>query len=201
MEVKMAVEDHLSNYDGQPQSAFTSSVLRKSPILIRNKVITEVTIWEERYTKKVRLNDNITPAQISKIVDPRIKELLEMRIIEHGGSIKEAFKSLQEEPVYSDEKNKMAIRAVKVFDEGRLRPVRSMFIGDHEFPNDYVYTKGNHHALIHLDQNGKYHATLVSLLDAVQIGLTNYRQTGKIYSVIDRSNKENSHLSVFNANQ
>ena len=58
-----------------------------------------------------------------------------------------------------------------------------------KIPIGYAYTKGNHHALIYKNENGKYNDKVVPLLKAVAIGLQNLQNSGgkSPQPIIDRS--------------
>jgi len=181
--IKKRVEEHLEKYDNNPMLAFASKTLKKDPIDYEDSELKEVTVFEWINTKRVNLNENITSAQISKIADKAVKEVIEKRILQSGGKIKEAFKNLSETPIKL--KNGMSVKTVTVYDDSKVRKVR----------DGYVKTGGNHHALIYKDSEGKYYNKVISFWDAVGIGLTNVDINGKPYPIIER--KDDAELGAF----
>jgi len=178
-ELKEVIKQRLAESSGDAKKAFAN--LKKHPLLFKNVPVTEVVVWDEKFTKRVAVSDTITPAQVTKIVDAKIKRLLEERISGFS-SIKEAFKDYASKPIYLDEAKTIPIKSVTVFDEGNLVQVREGF----------VYTKGNHHAIIYTDGNGNFLDKVVPFWDAVEACLNNLKNTGTIYPIIDKGPAENS---------
>jgi CRISPR-associated endonuclease Csn1 len=170
--LKEALLEHLLEHNGDLKSAW------KEPFKYKDKEIKEVTIFENRYTKRIALTENITPAQIEKIIDKRAKKLVKERIL-FLGSIKSAFRDYRKDTIWLNKEKGIALLSVKVFDDGNLTAVR----------NGFAYTKGNHHALIYEDEKGNFVEKIVSFWEAVEIGLQNLKETGNIYPIIDRTDK------------
>ncbi len=148
-----------------------------------------VTVMKQVYAKRVNLNEQITLAQVEKILDSRIRRLVKDRIAEAGG-IKQAFRDYDKNPIYQNREKGIIIRSVKVRDEGKLQAVRSFQIeGQEARAKDFVYLKGNHHALIYQDELGNYVEKVVSFWEAVERCLNNLRENGSIYPVIDKTDK------------
>ncbi|MGI6306577.1 MAG: type II CRISPR RNA-guided endonuclease Cas9 [Bacteroidales bacterium] len=178
-EVRMAVLERLATFNGDSSKAFEKS------LFLGEKEIKEVTILSTRFTKRVTLSEKITPAQVEKIIDPTIQKLVRERIESKGG-IKQAFRDYLNDPIWQNTEKGIMLKHVTVFDDGNLESVR----------NGYVYTKGNHHALIYSDANGRYFDHIVSFWEAVSNCLVNLDTNGSIYPVIDRRDKGN-HKFVF----
>ncbi|MFB2119792.1 type II CRISPR RNA-guided endonuclease Cas9 [Parapedobacter sp. 2B3] len=180
-EIKEILHQHLAKFDHNPKIAFDAKTLKKEPILYKEKELKEVTIYEWINTKRVNVNENITEAQIGKIIDAESKRAVEERL--NGGKIKEAFKNLAENPIRL--KNGMILKTVTVSDESKVEKIR----------NGYAITGKNHHALIYKDENGKYNDKVVSFWEAVAIGLQNVEEHGNPYPIINRN--DNDELGVF----
>ncbi|HOH28029.1 MAG TPA: hypothetical protein PL032_13745, partial [Syntrophorhabdus sp.] len=178
-EVRKAVLDRLATFKGDSSKAF------RKPVSLGEKEIKEVTILSTRFTKRVELLKGISLAQVEKIVDPTVKKLVRERIETKGG-IKQAFRDYLNDPIWQNAEKGIMLKHVTVFDDGNLESVR----------NGYAYTKGNHHALIYADENGRYFDHIVSFWEAVSNCLVNLDTTGSIYPVIDRRDKGN-HKFVF----
>lgn len=173
--IKSAIKEHLLQHENDPSIAFSSKIIRKEPIKYKNEELKEVVLYEEIYTKRVAVTENITPAQIEKITDEKVKKILKKRINEKGGKTKDAFINLQENPLWLNKEKGIKIKSVTVYDESKVEKLR----------NGYVKTGGNHHALIYKDENGKYNDKVVSLWEAVEIGKLNISQTKKPYPIIN----------------
>lgn len=164
----------LIKQEGSPQKAL--NYLKRNNLAIEGIEITQPLLWEYRYTKRVPLNDQLTNAKISKIINPKIKKLVENHI-EQAGSIKAAFKEYANNPIWLNKDKKIPIKSVTVFDDGNLESVR----------NGFVYLKGNHHALIYRNADGAFQEKVVSFWEAVARALENLKVSGSIYPIIDRS--------------
>jgi len=174
---KTAIEQHLKKYDNNPLVAFDSKTLKKDPILLAGEELVSVSVFDTTNSKRVPLSESFTKAQIEKIMDEKIKELVKNRIMKYG-SIKAAFKDLESEPLWFNQERGIRIKSVSVYDESKAIDVR----------NGKAKSGGNHHALIYKDEKGKYQDRVISFNDAVQIGLFNIEQNGKPYPIILRHN-------------
>ncbi|MCB9234752.1 MAG: type II CRISPR RNA-guided endonuclease Cas9 [Bacteroidia bacterium] len=195
--LKDLVANHLEKYNNNAKEAFKAATLKKDPIVFRGKEITEVMVFEEIYTKRIPLDENITPAKVDKIIDPKIKALVLQRM-EQVGNLKNAMRSLQENPIWLNQERGIKVTRVTVSDESKVIPIgqmrdhlgRSILQNGLPQPAGYVITGGNHHALIFKDDQGNFNDKVVSVWDAVGIGLLNFEQTGKPYPIIQRSNDD-----------
>jgi CRISPR-associated endonuclease Csn1 len=184
-EIKSLIKNHLSRHQNNSEIAFNSKTLKKNPLKYKNQELKEVQVYEETCTKRVVINDKLTPAQIEKITDRQIKELIEARLKEKGGKIKEAFLNLKENPIWLNKEKGIQIKSVTVYDDSKIEQVR----------NGYVKPGGNHHALVYRNEEGKFIDKVVSFWEAVNIGNLNIQQTGKPYPIIER--KDSSEYGTF----
>lgn len=184
-EIRILLEQHLSKYDGNPEIAFNSKTLKKEPIIYKKNELKEIQVYEETCTKRVPISENFTSAQVEKIADKAVKLIVQERIKEKGGKIKEAFNNLKANPIWLNKEKGIQIKSVTVFDESKVERVR----------DGYVKTGGNHHALIYKSEDGKYIDKVVSFWEAINIGNLNIQQTGKPYPIIQR--KDNSEYGIF----
>lgn len=175
-QIKHLLQGHLLKYENNLKLAFSSKSLKKEPLLYKKEPLTEVQVFEYINTKRVELNENITPAQINKIIDLESKRVVEEHLNKHEGKINQAFKNVSENPLRL--KNGMLLKRVTVSDESKVEKVR----------DGYVITGKNHHALIYLDEEGNFNDKVVSFWDAVKIGLLNIDQTKKPTPIIERKN-------------
>lgn len=182
-EIKRILYQYLEKNNNNPKIAFATKTLKKEPVIYKNEEIKEVAVYKWINTKRVDVNENITSAQIEKIIDKESQRAVKKRLNENNGKIKEAFKNLSENPIRL--KNGMIVKAVTVSDESKVENIR----------NGYAITGKNHHALIYKDENGKYNDKVVSFWEAVAIGLQNVEEHGNPYPIIDRN--DNSELGEF----
>lgn len=172
--IKRLLQEHLSKFESDYKLAFSNKSLKKEPLVYKNEPLSEVQVYEFVNTKRVELNENITSAQINKIVDFECKKTVIEHLDKYEGNIKQAFKNISENPIWL--KNGMLLKNVTVSDESKVEKVR----------DGYVIPGKNHHALIYLDDKGKYNDRVISFWDAVKIGLLNIDQTGKPTPIIER---------------
>src|SRR5690606_21508328 len=180
-EIKEMLHQHLAKFGGNPKMAFTTKTLKKKPILYKEKELKEFLVYEWINIKRVTVNENITDAQIEKIIDKESYRAVKGRL--NGGKIKEAFKNLTENPIRL--KNGMILKTVTVSDESKVEKIRS----------GYAITGKNHHALIYKDENGKYNDKVVSFWEAVAIGLQNVKEHNNPYPIINRN--DDDELGIF----
>lgn len=152
------------------------SDLNKNGLKVGELIIETPVMWDYVYTKRVPLSENLTTAQLSKIVDRKIADLVKERV-ETSGGIKQAFKDYEANPIYLDKAKRIPLKTLTVLDNSNLQKVR----------NGYVALKNNHHAIIYKDENGKFSDKVISFWEAVEVALHNLKTTGKIYPVIDTS--------------
>lgn len=179
--IKEILYQHLSKFDNNSKVAFATKTLKTTPILYKENKLKEVIVYKWINTKRVPVNENITNAQIEKIIDEESKRAVRERLNE--GKIKEAFKNLDENPIRL--KNGMPLKTVTVSDENKVEKVR----------NGYVKTGGNHHALIYKTENGKFNDKVISFWEAVITGLQNVKEHNNPYPIINRDN--NDELGTF----
>ncbi len=176
-ELMQILKDHLQKHQNDPKQAFGN--LERTPVLFKGIPVKEIVVWQHKFTKRVELSDSLTPAQVGKILDKRIKDLVLERI-ESAGNIKLAFKEYKNNPIYLDKAKNIPVYSVSVADEGNLTPVRKGF----------VYTKGNHHAIIYADGKGNFAEKVVSFWEAAARARQNIELTGRQSPVIDLSPNE-----------
>jgi CRISPR-associated endonuclease Csn1 len=176
-DIKNHISEYLIAFNYNIQEAFNSKLLKKNPILYKGEELKEVAVYETVYTKRVKISDSVTSAQIEKIVDKKIKKILEKRI-EENKTIKEAFSNLEEKPIWLNKEKGIQIKSFTVYDESKVEKIR----------DGYVKTGSNHHALIYQNEEGKFIDKVVSFWEAVEIGKLNIQQTGKPYPIINKNN-------------
>ena len=187
-ELKTLAEKFLSENHGDVNKAFKA--MQHWAEQREHELPAQITVLKPVFSKRVKLGPNLTPAQVQKIIDTRIRKLVEDRIKAAGGKIKEAFKDYEKNPIYQNLEKGIVVKSVRVTDDGNLQAVRETVSSDGEIKlKDFVYLKGNHHALIYKDDQGNFSERVVTFWEAVEIGMQNLRERGTIYPIIDRSDK------------
>ncbi len=175
-----ALMKRLQEFGNDPKKAFTAkNSLEKNPLFIdalqTQKVPEKVKTFtmETVYTIRKEINGDLN---VEKIIDPKIKAILETRINEFGGDAKKAFSNLDEKPIWLNQEKGIAIKRVTISGisnaealhdkrdkEGKLLLDKN----DHPQPVDFVNTGNNHHVAIYRDENGNLQENVVSFFEAL----------------------------------
>jgi CRISPR-associated endonuclease Csn1 len=176
-EIKNYLKEYLLAFNNNIQDAFNIKQLKKTPLTYKGKELNEIAVYELVCTKRVKITDNVTSAQLEKITDKKIQKILKDRIEEHKGKIKEAFSNLEVNPIWLNKEKGIQIKSITVYDESKVEKIR----------NGFVKTGSNHHALIYKNEEGKYIDKVISFWEAVEIGKLNIQQKGKPYPIINKN--------------
>lgn len=164
-EEREALLKRLNDYGGDPKKAFAGkNAVDKYPIFldqqhlrpIPNKVRCVELV--ESYTIRKAIDETLS---INKVVDTRIRRILEERLEQYGGDAKSAFSNLDEHPIWQNEAQ--GIRITHVTIQENMDPVAI-----HQ-DRDYVSLKNNHHVAIYEDENGDLQENIVSFFSAVDL--------------------------------
>ncbi len=162
----------LHQFGDDPKKAFTGkNALDKNPIWLDEMHASKVpervktVLYETMYT----IRKEVTPdLRIDKVVDVRIRQILQARLDEFAGDAKKAFSNLDENPIWLNKEKGIAIKRVTITGisnaeslhdkrdkEGRLILDKA---GNTQ-PVDFVNTGNNHHVAIYrkpkLDKEGQ----------------------------------------------
>ncbi|MCQ2256029.1 MAG: hypothetical protein MJZ29_11085 [Bacteroidaceae bacterium] len=138
------------------------------PVVKRGKIE-----YEEMFTIRKAVAPDL---KIDKVIDKRIREILQQRLAEYGGDAKEAFSNLDENPIWLNREKGIAIKKVKVKGMSEVVALRDKrnHKGKVETENgqvvrtDYVSTSNNHHVAFYRDSKGKMQEHIVSFFEAVE---------------------------------
>lgn len=154
--IRDLVEYRLSKFDGNKKKAIAS--LKKDPIFLdaeQTKVLEFASCFKDEYVIKYQVDGNFS--KTDKVIDKRIREILQNRLSKFGNKPKEAFKDVQKE-------DKTIIKWYE--DEGLERPILSVRcstgltavvpVRKDEQGRDMGFVKpgNNHHIAIYSDSNG-----------------------------------------------
>jgi CRISPR-associated endonuclease Csn1 len=174
-----ALLNRLKEFGNDPKKAFTGkNSLDKNPLFVDS-------LQTQKVPGRVKLVDNetiytirkdISPdLKIEKVIDAKVKAILEDRLKEYNGDIKKAFSNLDENPIWLNKEKGIAIKrvtitgisnAVSLHDkkdkEGKL------ILDKHgkTQPVDFVNTGNNHHTAIYRDENGNLQDKVIPFFDA-----------------------------------
>lgn len=118
------------------------------------------------FVYRIPLNGSVSPSEISKIRDGKIKALVEARLSEHGGDIKKAFGNLENPLLHAD--GKTPIRNVRIsvnFDPNTMLGIRDK----KETPYKFFKFANNHHVeILESIETGKRKCRFVSAFEAAR---------------------------------
>lgn len=170
---KELVLNYLNQFDNNPKVAFDTKIIKKNPILYKNEPLSEVICYEEILT----IRKDITPdLKIDKVVDKKIREILQNRLAEFDNKPKEAFSNLEKNPIWLNKAKGIAIKRVTITGVTNAEPLH--YKKDHlgkeildEQGNkqavDFISTGNNHHLAVYIDKYGKLQDNIVSFYEAV----------------------------------
>lgn len=174
-----ALLNRLKEFNNDPKKAFTGkNSLDKNPIYLdiekTQKVPEKVktVTYETVYTIRKDISPDL---KIEKVIDCRIKTILETRLKEFGGDAKKAFSNLDDNPIWLNEEKGISIKRVTI--TGISNAVSLHEKKDKEGkpildkngkpqPVDFVNTGNNHHVAIYMDENGNLQENVVSFFEA-----------------------------------
>lgn len=176
-----ALMKRLAEFENDPKKAFTGkNALDKNPIYLDTMRMEAVPneVMCVKYEEFFTIRKNVsTDLKIEKVVDKRIKTILETRLTECGGDANAAFSNLDENPIWLNREKGIAIKrvtitgmsnAVALHDKkDKFGKVMKNTDGLSE-GCDYVSTNGNHHVAIFMDEQGNLQEHTVSCFEATQ---------------------------------
>jgi CRISPR-associated endonuclease Csn1 len=184
-EYRTALLNRLSENGNDPKKAFSGkNSVDKNPIYLdiekTRKVPEKVKLaWlEDNYT----IRKDITPENfkneksIEKIIDIKIRKILQARLSEFNGNAKEAFSNLDKNPIWLNAEKGILIKRVTISGVKVASALHSK--KDHhgllilkngsEIPVDFISTGNNHHVAIYKDGDGNLQDMTVSFYEAVE---------------------------------
>lgn len=176
-----ALIDRLSQFDNDAKKAFTGkNSLDKNPIWLNkeqsDKVPERVKLvkFEDVYT----IRKDITPdLKVEKVIDVKIRKILEARLLEFNGDPKKAFVNLTENPIWMNKESGITIKRVKISGISNAVALHSKkdnagkFILDEngsQISVDFVNTGNNHHVAFYKDAEGNLHDEVVPFYTALE---------------------------------
>lgn len=185
---KEALLIRLQEFGGDAKKAFTGkNTLEKNPIYLDklqiNQVPTKVKIVdiESIYTIRKKISPDL---KIDKVIDVKIRKILEARLKEYNNVPKEAFSNLEENPIWLNKEKGIKIERVtinaKISNRVSLHSKKdkdgNLILDENgnKQPIDFVDPKNNHHVAIYQDEKGVLQENVISLFEAttrINLGL------------------------------
>ncbi|MEE1119216.1 MAG: HNH endonuclease domain-containing protein, partial [Bacteroidales bacterium] len=161
-EYRDALLKRLQEFNNDPKKAFTGkNTLEKNPIWL-NKLHTDqvpakvkIVSFVDVYTIRKPIDKDL---KIDKVVDVKIRKILEARLEEYGGKANDAFSNLDENPIWLNKEKGIAIKRVTITGISNATALRSKrdkegnFILNEDGTKqavDFVNTGNNHHVAIY----------------------------------------------------
>lgn len=198
---RRALLARLAEFGGDPKKAFTGkNSLEKNPLYCDEAHTQTVPLL----VKLVELEEvgtirkEITPdLKVEKVVDRRIRTLLEERLALYGQDAKKAFSNLGENPIWLNQEKGISVKRVTIIDKSDVvsihvkRDVDGRLMHDEHgrtIPCDYVQTQNNHHVAIFCDAEGNLQEHIETFFDVVE-RVRQQRIEGRTVEVIDKNYK------------
>lgn len=189
-----ALLKRLAEFDNDAKKAFTGkNSLEKNPIWLNADhsyaVPLKVKLYKivDVFTIKKAVDKDL---KIDKVIDNKVRAILQQRLDEFGGDAAKAFSNLDENPIWLNKEKRIAIKRVKIRGIANGEPVRvkrnieGNIIKDENsnpIPNDYVNTGNNHHVAVFRDKDGKLQEHVVSFYEATTRAILGYPIVDKSY--------------------
>lgn len=182
-----ALLKRLEEFSFDPKKAFTGkNSLDKNPIWLDNLHTVQVPEKVKTVTTETiyTIRKDISPdLKLDKVLDAKIKALLEARLKEYNGDSKKAFSNLDENPIWLNEKKGISIKRVTItginnavsLHEKKNKEGKVILDKDgNKQAVDFVNTGNNHHVAIYIDDKGNLQENVISFFEAttrVNLGL------------------------------
>jgi len=192
-----ALLKRLIEFDNDPKKAFTGkNSLDKNPLYLdslqTNKVPEKVkTVTTETiYTIRKDINPDL---KLDKVIDRKIKNILETRLQEFNGDAKKAFSNLDENPIWLNKEKGISIKRITITGISNAvalhdkKDKEGNFILDNQGKKqavDFVNTGNNHHVAIYKDEKGNLQENVITFYEAVE-------RINQGIPIIDKTYKQN----------
>ncbi len=174
--LKQIIENHLLKFDNNFEVAFSAKTLNSSPIKYKNKIVKEVEVFEEVMVVRKLITKDI---KIDKIIDKKVKNILEVRLEKYNNNKLKAFSDLEKNPIWFNKQKGIQIKKIRTkFQFQNIRDNALHYKQNHlgefildkngnKIPKDYVKLGNNHHIAIYKDAKGNLQEQVVSFYEAV----------------------------------
>jgi CRISPR-associated endonuclease Csn1 len=177
---RIALLNRLTEFGNDPKLAFSGkNALAKNPIYLdkaKTLLVPEKVklVWME---PSFTIRKEITPElKIDKVLDKKVKHILEERLKEYNGNAKAAFSNINENPIWLNKEKGIAIKRVKITGvsnaialHDKRNHLGEVMLDESGNPisTDFVSTGNNHHVAVYQDSDGNLFEEVVSFFEAV----------------------------------
>lgn len=176
-----ALLNRLKEFGNDPRKAFTGkNSLEKKPLFVdylqTQKVPDRVKLVENETIYTIR--KDISPdLKIEKVIDAKVRAILESRLEEFNGDSKKAFSNLNENPIWLNKEKGIAIKrvtitgisnAIALHDKKDKEGNLVLDKNGKSQPVDFVNTGNNHHVAIYKDENGNLQENVIPFFVATE---------------------------------
>lgn len=167
-----ALQKRLQQFDNDAKKAFTGkNALSKNPIWLDEAQTVSVpekvktVSFETLYTIRKAISPDL---KLDKVIDEKIKKVLQKRLDDFGGNTKNAFSNIEENPIWMNKEKGISIKRVTISGVSNAEALHTRIdkagqpILDKDGkkqPADFVNTGNNHHVAVYrnpiLDKNGE----------------------------------------------
>jgi len=195
---RAALLERLRENGNDPKKAFTGkNGLAKNPIYLDKLHTTQIPEKVKTVTVETvyTIRKEISPGlKIDKVIDAKIRRILEERLNKFNGDAKRAFINLNENPIWLNEEKGISIKCVTISGVSNAEALHDKRDKDgnlvvdkngNKQPVDFVSTSNNHHVAIYRDTDGDLQENVVSFYDAVKRANTGLPVIDKKYKQCD----------------
>ena len=196
LKYRNALLNRLKEFDKDPKKAFTGkNSLEKNPIFLdelqtqrvpeKVKTVSTETVYTIR-------KDITADLKLDKVIDVKIKAILQDRLNEFNGDNKRAFSNLADNPIWLNKAKGISIKRVTISGISNAQALHSKrdkngrLILDSEGKTqavDFVNTGNNHHVAIYRDEKGNLQENVISFFEATT-------RVNQGYPIVDKEYKK-----------
>jgi CRISPR-associated endonuclease Csn1 len=175
-----ALLKRLQEFGGDPKKAFTGkNSLDKNPIFLdvlqTQKVPEKIETFHMEIVYTIR--KEVDPSlNVEKVIDPKVKSILENRLKKFNDNPKKAFVNLDESPIWLNKEKGITIKRVTISGINNAEALHDkrdkegnllLNANGNPQPVDFVNTGNNHHVAIYRDEHGNLQENVVSFFEAM----------------------------------
>lgn len=179
--IREALISRLAKFENDPKKAFTGkNSISKNPIYLDEhqsyKVPEKVKIVYQETIYTIR--KDISPdLKVDKVIDPKIKLILQNRLNQFNNDPKLAFSNLIENPIWLNKERGISVKKVTISGISNAVALRDKKDKNGDLiveksgsaiPVDYVNTGNNHHTAFYRDENGDLQDVVISFYETVE---------------------------------
>lgn len=119
----------------------------------------------KEYVIKYKLGMDFKHADLDYIIDQGVRKIIEKRLADYGNDPKLAFRNLDDNPVWFNEKHKIPIKTIRM--RTNLKVVEPVSYDTSGRPTGFVKPGNNHHIALYENTKGKRTEKVITFWEAV----------------------------------